>query len=139
MELDDKVYEKIVVLCKNGDECFYNVEIEKAIEYYEKALELVPEPKCDWETSTWIYSALGDCYFIMKQYEIAKKCFYDAVNCPGGIANPFILMRLGQCLYECGDKKGAKEYFIKTYMFEGYKIFSEQDEKYFALIKENIE
>jgi tetratricopeptide (TPR) repeat protein len=138
MELDDILYEQILELCDKGDKCLENEEFENAIKFFEKALDLIPNPKIDWEASTWVYSALGDTYFILKEYDKVKDYFYDALNCPNGIANPFILLRLGECLFELNDITLAKEYFIKAYMFEGYKIFKDEDEKYFNLIKETV-
>ena len=42
--------------------------------------EDVPLPKTDWETSTWIYTALGDTYFLNREYEKAKSNLYNALN-----------------------------------------------------------
>lgn len=63
MELDDQVYDQIVQLCERGDALVENGQNEKAIESFIAALDLVPLPKNNWETSTWIYTALGDTYF----------------------------------------------------------------------------
>ncbi|MFJ5562455.1 tetratricopeptide repeat protein [Lysinibacillus xylanilyticus] len=138
MELDDQVYDQIVQLCKQGNNLVENGQIEKAIESYIAALDLVPLPKENWETSTWIYTALGDTYFLNCDYEKAKSDLYNALNCPNGISNPFILLRLGESLFECGEMDKAKEYLLKAYMLEGYKIFFNEDDKYFELIVDMI-
>lgn len=138
MELDNKIYTQIVQLCEEGDSLFEEEEFDKAIEMYSNALELLPLPKSNWEASTWIYTALGDTYFINDDFETAKNHFYNALNCPDGISNPLILLRLGESLFECGDFEKAKEYLLKAYMLEGYKIFHEEDDKYFDLIKDII-
>lgn len=138
MELDDKVHDQIVQLCEEGDTLVEEGQFDKAIESYIEALDLVPSPKNNWEASTWIYTALGDAYFINDDYEMAKSNFYNALNCPDGITNPLILLRLGESLFECGELDKAKEYLLKAYMLEGYKIFVEEDDKYFKLIKDII-
>ncbi len=138
LELDDQVYEQILKLCEEGNTLTEKGQIIKAIESYTAALELVPLPKNNWETSTWIYTALGDTYFHTNSYEMAKNNFYNALNCPDGISNPFILLRLGESLFECGEIDKAKDYLLRTYMLEGYKVFFSEDDKYFELIKDMI-
>ncbi|WP_379143044.1 hypothetical protein [Paenibacillus sp. sgz500992] len=138
MELDDQVYIQILQLCKEGDALTEKGQIIKAIESYTAALELVPLPKNNWETSTWIYTALGDAYFHNNSYEMAKSNFYNALNCPDEISNPFILLRLGESLFECGELAKAKDYLLRAYMLEGYKIYFSEDDKYFELIKDMI-
>ncbi|KMY31484.1 hypothetical protein ACZ11_04410 [Lysinibacillus xylanilyticus] len=138
MELDDQVYDQIVQLCERGNTLVENGQIEKAIEHYIAALDLVPLPKNNWEASTWIYTALGDTYFLNCDYEKAKSDLYNALDCPNGISNPFILLRLGESLFECGEMDKAKEYLLKAYMLEGYKIFFNEDDKYFELIVDMI-
>ena len=98
MELDNHVYDQIVQLCEVGNAFVENDKIEKAIESYLTALDLVPLPKNNWETSIWIYTALGDANFDINDYEKAKINLYNALNCPDGITNPFILLRLGESL-----------------------------------------
>lgn len=81
---------------------------------------------------------MGDTYFINDDYDMAKNNFYNAINCPDGFSNPLILLRLGESLLECGELEKAKEYLLKAYMLEGYKIFNEEDDKYFELIRDII-
>ncbi|MED4402852.1 hypothetical protein ABET41_16005 [Metabacillus fastidiosus] len=121
-----------------GNDFVEKGQVNKAIESYIEALDLVPLPKNDWETSTWIYTALGDTYFYDCDYEMAKNNFYNALNCPNGGSNPFIILRLGESLFECGEIDKAKEYLLRAYMLEGYKIFFNEDDKYFELIVDMI-
>lgn len=134
MELKEKIYQEILRLCEMGDSLVEESNYEEAVEKYLEALELVPEPKNIWETSTWIYTALGDTYFIKGDYQKAKKFLYDAINCPDGAHNPFVLMRLGQSLLELKNIEKAKEYLLKAYIIEGYTMFQDEDNKYFNLI-----
>ncbi|KQY87316.1 hypothetical protein ASD24_05495 [Paenibacillus sp. Root52] len=138
MDINEKVYDLIVHLCKEGDKHVENGQTSKAIESYSTALDLVPLPKTDWETSTWIYTTLGDTYFYSGNYEMAKNNLYNALNCPDGSTNPFILLRLGESLFECGELEKAKEYLLRAYMLEGYKIFFNEDDKYIGSILDMI-
>lgn len=138
LELNDQAYDQIVKLCNEGNAFVEKGKDDKAIESYMAALDLVPLPKNNWETSTWIYTALGDTYFLNCEYEKAKSNFYNALNCPDGISNPFILLRLGESLFEYEEFDKAKEYLLRAYILEGYKLFFNEDDKYFELIKDMI-
>lgn len=134
MILDDKLYRKIVDLCNDGDDLIEDDNYNEAIVKYKAALDLVPLPKNKWEASTWIYTALGDTYFLKEDYIRASEYFYNALNCPEGISNPFVLLRLGQSLYESCEFSKAKEFLLKAFMVEGVRIFNAEDEKYLELI-----
>jgi hypothetical protein len=58
MELNDDVYEQILTLAEEGDEFAENEIFGSAISKYQLALELLPDPKTDWEAATWLYVAL---------------------------------------------------------------------------------
>ncbi|NLW46056.1 MAG: hypothetical protein GXY86_01770 [Firmicutes bacterium] len=138
MELEDQLHAEIISLCSEGDQLVEINKYNEAIEKYIKALNLIPEPKTDWEASTWIYTALGDTCFINGNFVESKDYFYDAINCPGGMDNPFIILHLGESLFELGDLEKAKEYLMKAYMLEGYDVFDCEDEKYYLMIKNLI-
>jgi tetratricopeptide (TPR) repeat protein len=138
MELQDDLYEEILSLCSEGDLLVEATMYDEAINLYKKALELIPNPKNVFEASTWIYTALGDTCFIKEDFEAAKGYLLDAINCPDGIVNAFILLRLGETLYEMQEMKKAKEYLLRAYMFEGYPIFEDEDDKFFNLIEAEI-
>lgn len=53
MILEDSLYKKITELTDKGNDAFEN-DLDLALKYYEEALALVPDPKTDWEASTWL-------------------------------------------------------------------------------------
>jgi hypothetical protein len=69
----------------------------------------------------------------------AKEAFFDALNCPDGTANPFVLIRLGEVLFELGDMEGAKEYLLRAFMMEGSEIFEAEDPKYLEFLQEHYD
>lgn len=138
MELDKKIYEMVTDLCDEGEGLLDEGNYDNALKKYKQALDLLPLPKEEWEASTWIYTAIGDVFFSKKEYLVASTNFYNALNCPNGISNPFILLRLGQSLFEIKDMDKAKEYLLRAYMLEGYKIFNSEDDKYINLILDMI-
>jgi tetratricopeptide (TPR) repeat protein len=98
-------------------------------------MELLPEPKFDWEASTWLLAAIGDANFLGGHYEQAREALSDAMHCPDAIGNPFIHLRLGQAQFELGNLERAADELARAYMAAGKDIFSEDDPKYFAFLK----
>ena len=134
-EIEEKTYNKIIEFCDNGDLLAEQNAFSRSIEEYKKALELIPYPKENWEASTWVYTALGDVYFLDGKFEEALENLYDAINCPDGFSNGFILMRIGQCLYELNNMEKAKEFLLRAYMLEGEDVFECDDSKYLEFVK----
>lgn len=138
MELEQRIYEDINKLLDYAEENVRLCEFDKAMEKYAQALNLLEGDIEDYDISTIIYAAMGDAMYLAGDYEKSKNCFYDAMNCPGGITNPYLLFRLGQCFYDCGDIEKSKEYFIRTYMIDGVELFKTSNKKYFDVIKEIV-
>lgn len=132
--LPEELYEQIVSLCKQGDA---EEEVEKALELYNRAFDLLPEPKEKWPITNNIYAGMGDLYQKKGEYKEAFQYYLDAYENEGFMA-PYILINLGVCYYEFGDLERAKDYFIQTYMLAGEEIFHYLDYKYFAVIQEMV-
>lgn len=129
MELDNKVHQQITHLCASGDALAEKQEFEKAILEYEKAWALIPDPKTDWETAAWVLAAIGDAFFFLKEYGKASDHFQRALRI--NFASPFILLRLGQSLFEINQTERAEDFLMRAYMLKGKKIFDQEDGKYF--------
>ncbi|QQV55049.1 tetratricopeptide repeat protein [Ralstonia syzygii subsp. celebesensis] len=104
--------------------------VEAGKKKYLSALRLLPEDPREWEAATWIYVAIGDVHFQMEDYDKAFKCFYNAVQCPKGLGNPYIHLRLGQLYYEQENFDKATDELARAYMGGGIDIFMEDDPKY---------
>ncbi len=138
MSMDDKTYNIIQKLCEQGDDLTDLEQYEDAIEKYTQALNLIPEPKYYYEASTWVYTAIGDALFYLENYNQALNMFQEALKCPKGIGNPFVLVRIGECFFETDSLDNAKNYLLQAYMVEGEEIFENEDEKYFEVIRDLI-
>jgi tetratricopeptide (TPR) repeat protein len=132
--LDDSTHKQITELCERGDALVEEQQFEKAFYCYRDALNLVPEPAEDWEATTWILSAIGDLYFAEGKFEKAIGAFQDAVGCPGGLGNPFIHLRLGECFFELGDQLRAADELTRAYMGAGREVFDTEDPKYLTFL-----
>ncbi|WP_339705298.1 tetratricopeptide repeat protein [uncultured Kriegella sp.] len=121
-------------------ECYFEEgKYAEAIGQYQEALSIVPDPKTEWEAAKWLYTAIGDSFFALKNYEYALKNFYDASYCVEGDKNPFINLRIGQCLFEMKDNEKADDYFLKAYLFDGLKIFKNERKKYLSYLQKKYD
>lgn len=137
-ELSADTHRQIARLCERGDQLAANGVFDEALKLYQNALDMLPEPKSDWEASLWIYAAIGDSYFLSRDFASAKTTFTDAITNVGGQGNPFLHLRLGQTHFELGEKEDATEQLTKAYQLEGAELFEEDDAKYLDFLRTNM-
>ncbi len=135
-QLSDDVHGRVVDLCEKGDRLMEERDLSGAMAAYERALELLPDPKEDWEAATWILTALGDAYFQRREHAKARDTLTRAMRCPGAIGNPFVHLRLGQAHLELKEIDRAKDELARAYMGGGDEIFAGEDPKFGRFIKE---
>lgn len=134
LQMDDAIYDRLNRLCEAGNDLVAQSRHDAAVTQFNDAWELVPEPKKDWEASTWILTAIGDCYFHLRDYKSARSVLEYAMRCPGGLGNPFIHLRLGQVLLDTGETDAAADELMRAYMGAGKEIFAEDDPKYLEFL-----
>jgi len=134
-ELPATIYQQVEQLSERGNALADEGQYREAAEQFVAALELLPEPKTNWEACTWLLASIGDMTFQLKAYEQAVNALSDAMHCPDAIGNPFIHLRLGQALFELGDRQRAADELARVYMLEGKDIFAAEDPKYFEFLK----
>ncbi len=130
MELNSLLYSKIVSLTDEGNNLMDNGFFDSALTKFKNALELIPNPKINWDASYWIYTAIGDAYFCKNEFILALDYFYQSENYAYSRHNPFIQLRIGQCLFEKNDMNSARQYFIRAFSLAGNNIFEDEDPKY---------
>jgi tetratricopeptide (TPR) repeat protein len=138
-QLDDATHERIKALCAEGDRLARNQEFDAAKSKYIEALRSLPEPQQHWEAATWIYASLGDVHFKMGNFEKTMRCYVNAVQCPGGLGNPYLHLRLGQAYFELGNFDKSADELTRAYMGAGMDIFMEDDGKYLEFLETKIE
>ena len=140
-KISEQVQSELDKLAEEGNKYFDNNEYNKALEIWNRALGLIPEPKKNFSETVWFLTSIGDIYFMQGKYEEAFNYFEDAKNnlSGEGINNPFIILRLGQSAFELGKKELATENLLRAYMLEGKEIFEEDDKKYFEFLKSNVD
>lgn len=99
------------------------------------ALNLLPEPRQQWNAAGWILVAMGEWCVRAGKYKAAEDPLQDAMICPGALGNPWVHLRLGQVRFELGNKESAANELARAYMGGGREVFDEQDPKYFAYVE----
>lgn len=137
-ELAPELHARITALAAEGDALAARGQYESALESYRQASEAIPEPKHEWEASTWVLAAIGDACFCARFFESGREALGYAMRCPGGFGNPFVHLRLGQCHLEKDDLARAAEHLTRAYALEGREIFTAEDPKYLAFLQTRI-
>lgn len=138
-ELPPTVHETIEHLCANGDALATAGKYEEAIAEYNRAWEIVPAPKTEWNASTWILAAIADAAFLAGYKTSAREALEYAMLCPDAVGNPFLHLRLGQVLLDAGEQDRAADELMRAHMGAGEQIFATEDDRYLAFLKTRAE
>jgi tetratricopeptide (TPR) repeat protein len=133
-ELNDEIFKKITDLSEEGETLFEDQNFNSALKKYNEALDLIPLPKSNWEASTWLYGAIADVQFSLGEFNNSCSSLFDALNCPDGMGNAFLHLRLGQCMFELKEFDKAEDNLMRAYMLEGIEFFEEDDSKYLEFL-----
>ena len=137
-ELPAETYEQIQRLSAEGDKLAAAAHYADALARYWAAWDLLPEPRTDWDAATWLLGTIGDANFLGGDFVAGRDNLSTAMHCPGAIGNPFLHLRLGQCQLELDNHDRAADELTRAYMAEGYRIFKDQNPKYFAFLKTRL-
>lgn len=135
-QLSEQEHAEVYRLCERGDEDADGGDFAQALSCYWAAWDLLPEPKLANEAATWVLAAVGDANFLGGDYIAGRDNLGTVMHCPGGLGNPFLHFRLGQCHYELGQLDEARDELTRAYRAGGAHLFADEDPKYLALIAE---
>ncbi|MGH1470055.1 MAG: tetratricopeptide repeat protein [Cellvibrionaceae bacterium] len=135
--LDAKTQENIKKLCFEGYQSYDRGEYSAALRTFYQAWILLPRPQTDFAEAGWVLAAIGDTYFKAGQYKQAIEALNSALACPRAENSPFIHLRIGQSLYESGDRSGAKAYLAKAVELGGNDALRNEDYKYKIALHED--
>ena len=125
-------------LCREGDRFAGVDQFDDAIEKYQAAWDLLPAPQNRWPAATWILVSVGDAYFGLKEYGTGAEILLDAIDYPDGEANPYLYLRLGQCLLESGQLDDAADALEEAFRRGGEALFEDEDPKYLVFVKTQL-
>src|SRR5208283_1525149 len=72
----------------------------QAVEHYQEALLMIPDPKYMHDISLAAFTALGEAYYYSGNYHDALSAYQGALKAPGGVENPLLHLRMGQAYYD---------------------------------------
>lgn len=137
--LPDDIYDEIQRLCAEGDNFAECSDFEQALSCFQTAWNLLPEPRTGWSAALWILAAIGDVRFERGEFAAGREALMTAMTffdeAPG---NPFLQMRLGQCMYELGELQEAANWLAGAFISEGMELFGEDDPKYVEFVKSKL-
>jgi tetratricopeptide (TPR) repeat protein len=134
-ELPEQLHEKILSSCAKGDALAEAGKRKEALVAFNEAWKLIPDPKNEWEASTWVLAAIGDTAYLDGDYANGRRALEYGMSCPGAIGDPFMHLRLGQIMFETNELERAADELMRAYMGAGPKIFSAKDPKYLTFLK----
>ena len=114
-------------------------DLPDAFRTFQAALNVLPEPRQQWNAAGWLLVAMGECSFRLQKWQSAAGPLQDAIICPGCLGNPWLHLRLGQVRFELGDERRAADELARAYMGGGREVFEGEDQKYFALVERVLE
>ena len=122
-------------LCREGDRFAGIDQYDDAIARYQAAWDLLPAPQNQWPAATWILMSVGDAYYRLKEFDVGAELLLDALDYPDGDTNPFLSLRLGQCLLELGQLDAAANALEDAFRRGGEAVFEGEDPKYLGLVR----
>ena len=125
-------------LCRKGDQFAQIDQLDDAIEKFEAAWGLLPEPKNQWPAATWILMAAGDVYFEKHDYVSACDTLREALHSPDGEQNPFLWLRLGQSLFEVGNLNDSANALESAWRIGGAELFADEDPKFLHFVQTQL-
>ena len=134
-ELDDETYEMVKRYSSEGDELAEAERYREAIETYNRAWRLLPEPKSEWNAATWLLAAIADAAFLGGYYGSAREALDYVVYCPDALGNPFLHLRRGQVLFEQDEMDGAADELMRAFMGGGADLFENESPKYLDFLR----
>src|SRR5690606_29571554 len=99
-------------LCREGYQSYDAADYEQALRRFYTAWTLLPKPQAEFEQAGWVLTAIGDSYYRKREWQHGIEALSSALHCRGAAGNPFIHLRLGQCMRVAGDRKKAQEDYL---------------------------
>ena len=133
--LPPDVAAEVEALSDEGDGAAAAGAFAQAVLRYEAALELLPEPRGQWATASWLWRAVADARFRGRDFVGALEPIALAML-HGLHEDPFLHLRRGQCLLELGQRDAALDALARAYVGGGRALFAREEPRWFEAIRE---
>lgn len=124
--------------CVAGESLVDAKQHAAAVEKFQAAWELLPDPKEEQDPAIHLLGAIADCKFVLRDWEGCCRAVQSAFRCGADVGNPFLRMRLGQSLYEMGNEKEVANWLVPVYLTEGRAPFRGEDPKYLEFFRSKL-
>lgn len=129
-DVSQELEELIVSVVEKGNHLHDEKSYGQALEEYNEAWRLLPEPKLDWEIASWISACIYSVYFDMEDFHEAKKWAEIALQTRGSDIDTAPLIDLGMVCYELEEYDTAYKHFHDAYSYGKKRAFQERPKKY---------
>lgn len=136
--LPDSLFKTICQILDEGDKARASEKYEDAIAFYQSAIDILPEPKSDWDMFTTLVISIGDTYYKTQQYTIADGYYATALKDGSGLNNPYVWYANGSNLVKMGETKAATDSLMRAYMLAGDEIFTIDNDEFKVYINDII-
>ena len=138
--IDNKLEDEIISIVESGNLDRIKKDFSSALNKYNQAWKLIPEPKLDWEMARWICSCMYRVYFEMTDFSNAKNWAEIALQTSGSDIDTSVAIDMGMVCYELGQYDESYKYFGEAYNLGQARAFKERPKKYldFYLNKKKI-
>lgn len=137
-ELPDDIYDEITALSEAAKTLEDQGNFDAALHALDKAYQLIPEPKDKWSATFWVMVTMADLYFITSNIEMSFKVLDDLIRFfpEESSDNPFVLMRMGQTLYQMNNEYAAEKFLLNAYQLGGEQVFEGENDVYLNFLIE---
>lgn len=129
-ELTKEITENIRSGCAVAYRAYDDGDYQKALRLFYQAWLLLPKPQTRYPEAGWVLTGIGDTYFRLRQYIPGCEALRSADHCPQTRDNPFVHLRLGQCLYHMAERASARKHLHKAYRLGGPDLFAAEEPVY---------
>jgi hypothetical protein len=126
-------------LFEMGEEYADAQEDGAALKCFRAAWDPLPEPRDEQGPAFRVLAAIADSHFRLAEWGACRAAVQHAFRCGADVNNPFLRLRLGQVLYELGDKREAANWLAPAYRSEGRALFQDVDPKYLEFVLSRLD
>lgn len=138
-ELPTSIHSRVKELSAAGEAALEAEDYRGAIDLFEEALDLLPDPKHRWEAELWLLAAMGDAAFLAGDLELARMVLMQAMrDHDEANGNPFLRLRLGQCLLDLGELDPAANWLAGAFLLEGPSLFEGEDPRFLDFVRPKL-
>ncbi|MCJ8203081.1 hypothetical protein [Pseudomonas sp. RGM2987] len=123
--------DEIMAIMATGNELDEQNKKEEAKTLYQKAWDLLPEPKLQWTPlSAWVTGSFFNLHFDEGNFETAKDWAQKTLDGRESDIDTGPLINVGMVYFELQEHSQAYKYFDDAYRFGKDRAFKERPKKY---------